>query len=107
MRTCDAVDDPEGSTITDSCPVSSSMYPALRYTGRVPSDPLGTMEAEKSIEEGGGAQTQSLNRWGDYSSMAIDPVDGCTFWYTTEYLKSSGTFNWSTRLASFRISGCQ
>jgi len=85
---------------------SSSMYPAVRYTGRVPSDPLGTMEAEKSIEEGGGAQTQSLNRWGDYTSMSIDPVDDCTFWYTNQYLQNSGTFNWSTRIGSFKFPSC-
>jgi hypothetical protein len=48
-----------------------------------------------------------LNRWGDYSAMQIDPVDDCTFFFTTEYLKASGTFNWSTRIASFKLPGCQ
>ena len=43
----------------------------------------------------------------DYSSMAIDPVDDCTFWYTNEYLKSTGAFNWNTRIASFKFAGCQ
>jgi len=38
--------------------------------------------------------------------MAIDPVDGCTFWYANEYLKTTGAFNWSTRLASFKLPGC-
>ena len=38
--------------------------------------------------------------------MSIDPVDDCTFWYTNEYLKSNGAFNWSTRIATFRIAGC-
>jgi len=85
---------------------SSSMNPAIRYTGRVPSDPSGTMEGETSIIEGTGSQTQNLNRWGDYSSMSIDPVDDCTFWYTTEYLKANGTFNWSTRIASFKFPSC-
>ena len=33
--------------------------------------------------------------------MSIDPVDDCTFWYTNQYLKATGTFNWSTRIASF------
>jgi hypothetical protein len=49
----------------------------------------------------------NLNRWGDYSSMNIDPVDDCTFWYTNEYLLNNGTFNWSTRIASFKLAGCQ
>jgi hypothetical protein len=87
--------------------VSSFMtYPSIRYTGRVPSDPPGTLQAENSITDGGGSQTGGLSRWGDYSSMSIDPVDDCTFWYTTEYLKSSGSFNWSTTIASFRFPGC-
>ncbi len=86
---------------------SSQIHPAIRYTGRLSTDPLGTLAAEASIIEGGGSQTRSLNRWGDYSSIAIDPVDDCTFWYTTEYLKTNGTFNWSTRIASFKFPSCQ
>ncbi|HLP99943.1 MAG TPA: hypothetical protein VK156_02370, partial [Candidatus Limnocylindria bacterium] len=86
---------------------SSQIHPAIRFAVRVPSDPSGTLEPEARIIEGTGSQLRNLNRWGDYSSLAIDPVDDCTFWYTTEYLKSSGTFNWSTRLGSFKIATCQ
>ena len=85
---------------------SSSTFPSIRYTGRLQSDPLGTMGAENSILSGGGSQTGTLHRWGDYSAMTVDPVDDCTFWFTTEYLKSSGSFNWSTRIASFKFPGC-
>jgi hypothetical protein len=85
---------------------SSSLHPAIRYTGRVPSDTLGTMETETSIIEGPGSQTGGLSRWGDYSSMSVDPSDDCTFWYTSEYLPSNGSFNWHTRIASFKFSGC-
>jgi len=86
---------------------SSSVFPSIRYTGRVPTDPLGTMQAENIIKAGGGSQLSNLSRWGDYSSMTVDPVDDCTFWYTTEYLKSSGTFNWSTWISNFKFPGCQ
>ena len=86
---------------------SGSLYPSVRYTGRVPSDSLGTLEAEKTIRTGGGSQLSNLSRWGDYSAMTVDPVDDCTFWYTNEYLKSSGTFNWSTWITSFRFPGCR
>jgi hypothetical protein len=85
---------------------SGSTYPSVRFTGRALGDPLGTMAAETSIYGGTGAQQRSLNRWGDYSSLSLDPVDGCTMWYTTEYLKTNGTFNWSTRIGSFKLSGC-
>ena len=85
---------------------SSSMHPAIRVTGRSSADPLGTMETETSIIEGTGSQTAGLQRWGDYSALRIDPADDCTFWYTTEYLKADGSFNWSTRIGSFRFGTC-
>src|SRR6266852_2518003 len=85
---------------------SSGIHPAIRYTGRVPSDPLGMLQSETSIIEGTGSQTHKLNRWGDYTSMALDPADDCTFWYANEYLQTNGTFNWSTRIASFKFPSC-
>ena len=85
----------------------SSMHPSIRYTGRQPGDPLGLMNlAEQSIVEGTGSQLASLDRWGDYSAMRIDPSDDCTFWYTTEYLAANGTFNWKTQIASFKFASC-
>jgi hypothetical protein len=86
---------------------SSSAKPALRYTGRNAGDAAGTMTAgEGSLIEGTGVQTATLNRWGDYSMLALDPVDDCTFWFTSEYLTTNGTFNWHTRIGSFKLSGC-
>ncbi len=87
---------------------SSTIHPAIRYTGRLAGDPLDTMEAESSIVEGLGSQSgNNLSRWGDYSAMTVDPVDDCTFWYTSEYLQNTGSFNWNTRIASFKFPGCQ
>jgi hypothetical protein len=85
---------------------SSSLNPTIRYTGRVPSDPSGTMEAEVNVVTGTGSQTTGLSRWGDYSAMQVDPVDDCTFWYTQEYIKTNGTFNWNTRIANFKFPTC-
>jgi hypothetical protein len=85
---------------------SSTSFPSIAFTGRTPADPTSTMEAETSVISGGGSQTGTLTRWGDYSAISVDPVDDCTFWYTTEYLKSSGSFNWSTRIANFKFPGC-
>jgi hypothetical protein len=64
------------------------------------------MGTEAQIIGGTGSQTGNLSRWGDYSSMSVDPVDDCTFWYTTEYLTANGSFNWSTRIASFKMDTC-
>jgi len=85
---------------------SSSLNPTIRYTGRLASDPASTMEAEVNVVTGSGSQTTGLSRWGDYSAMQIDPVDDCTFWYTQEYMKTNGTFNWSTRIANFKFPSC-
>lgn len=86
---------------------SSSIYPAIRYTGRLSSDPLNTLQAEASIIAGGGAQSGSnLARWGDYTSMTLDPTDDCTFWFANEYEATTGAFNWSTRIASFKFPTC-
>ena len=85
---------------------SSSVFPSIAYTGRVPSDAQGTMESETMLLSGSGSQTGGLSRWGDYTSMAIDPVDDCTFWYSNEYLSNTGSFNWATRLASFKFPTC-
>jgi hypothetical protein len=86
---------------------SSSVFPSIAYTGRVPTDPLGTMEGENIVKAGGGSQVKSFIRWGDYSAMVIDPVDDCTFWYTTEYIASTGSFNWSTEITSFKFPRCK
>ena len=85
---------------------SSSIHPAIAYTGRVPTDTLGTMESIFVVKSGAGSQNGGLSRWGDYTSMSIDPSDDCTFWYANEYIPSNGSFNWHTRLNSFKFTGC-
>jgi len=86
---------------------SSTTKPSIRYTGRLAGDASGTMtQGEGIIITGAGAQGSTLSRWGDYSSLQIDPVDDCTFWYANEYIPANGTFNWKTRIASFELPGC-
>ena len=85
---------------------SSAMNPAIRVTGRLKNDPKNLLRTEVLVQAGGGSQTGTLSRWGDYSTMQIDPVDDCTFWYTTQYIGVNGTFNWRTRIASFKFPNC-
>jgi hypothetical protein len=88
---------------------SSSVKPSIAYAGRLPTDPAGTLQTETIVVSGGGSQVGGnplLTRWGDYSAMTVDPVDDCTFWYTQEYLKTTGAFNWNTRIANFKFSNC-
>ncbi|HUD65746.1 MAG TPA: hypothetical protein VMQ17_14250 [Candidatus Sulfotelmatobacter sp.] len=86
----------------------STIGPTSRYTGHVPGDPLGQMESENDVLSAAsvtaGSQTLTY-RWGDYSSMAIDPTDDCTFWYTSEYVPTTGS-QWSTRISSFSLPSC-
>src|SRR5215831_20458107 len=86
---------------------STVLDPSVLVVGRVPTDALGTMEAPINVVTGTGVQEHTFHRWGDYSSMAIDPVDDCTFWYTQEYYKTTGSFNWNTRIVSFKFKSCR
>jgi hypothetical protein len=86
---------------------SSTIFPSINYTGRLRGDPLGTMETEAQILAGTGSQTGTDDRWGDYSNMAIDPKDECTFWYTNEFYTTTAQFNWSTQLTSLRFPDCK
>lgn len=87
----------------------SSMNPSIRYTGRQASDTLGQMRTENDVLSEANvalaSQTTTFH-WGDYSGMAIDPTDDCTFWYTTEYIPTNGSSHWSTRIASFSFPSC-
>jgi hypothetical protein len=86
---------------------SGTLHPGIRYTGRLAADPAGQMpQGEATIITGPGSQTATLSRWGDYTEMTVDPADDCTFWYVNEYLPANGTFNWATRIGSFKFSGC-
>ncbi|MFL6530947.1 MAG: hypothetical protein ACJ8KX_10795 [Chthoniobacterales bacterium] len=86
---------------------STSVKPGIYMTGRLATDAAGTMGAETTVQAGLGVQTTGAgNRWGDYTSMTLDPIDQCTFYYTNEYLKTNGAFNWSTRIASYKFPSC-
>jgi hypothetical protein len=90
---------------------ATNVYPGIRYTGRLAGDPAGQMTlGEGVIINGSGVQTTTNSRWGDYTSMNVDPTDDCTFWYVNEYYEVSGTKTdprpWQTRIASFKLPGC-
>jgi Fibronectin type III domain len=88
--------------------VSNSLtFPSIRFTGRQATDPLNTLTvAESDLRAGAGSQTHSTGRWGDYSMLAVDPTDGCTFWYTAEYYSTTNSAGWSTNIGSFKLSNC-
>lgn len=84
---------------------------SIAVTGRLRSDLRNQMQGESVIWTGTGSQTTygsgtALTRWGDYTTVQVDPSDDCRFWYINEYLASDGTFNWHTRISSFKFNGC-
>ena len=83
---------------------ATDVYPSLRYAGRLAGDPLGQLAQGEATLFAGSASQVSVSRWGDYSSLTLDPVDDCTFWYTNEY--STGGWNWRTRIGAFKFPGC-
>jgi hypothetical protein len=101
---------------------SATIFPSLRYTGRLWNDAAGAMgPGEGTLFQGTGSQTARPGatrtaapipdtRWGDYSALAVDPSDDCTFWYTNEYVADtvlpSGPPNWHTRIGRFRLPAC-
>ena len=89
----------------------TGLKPSLRVAGRLRTDIKNTLRSEVTLITGTGSQTITaapapLTRWGDYTTMQVDPVNDCTFWYIGQYLATDGTFNWRTRIGSFKFTGC-
>jgi hypothetical protein len=85
---------------------NSNTYPSIAVAGREYTDPLGTLSPEVVVVNGTGSQPSTANRWGDYSTMAIDPSDNCTFFYTQEYYMVIQQFDWSTNVSSWKFPNC-
>ena len=84
--------------------VNPAKFPSVSYTGRLATDPLGTMpQGEGSIIAGTGSQTTTLNRWGDYTSLSIDPTDDLTFWHVNEWVPTTSSVGWQLRIGSFKL----
>ncbi len=104
--------DKKGDLLLEYSVSGDKVYPSWRFTGRRVDDPLGQMRKEREIVAGAGSQTNpddrwATDRWGDYSSVDLDPVDDCTFWLTNQYQAKTGTYNWNTAIASVRFSDCK
>jgi len=101
-----AMDKTGGIAVGYNISNASTIVPSIRYAYRGPSDPAGTMGNETSVLVGSGIQNGNLTRWGDYSTISIDPVDGCTMVFTTQFQPATGNFNWTTYIHSFKLSTC-
>ncbi|MFY9551915.1 MAG: carboxypeptidase regulatory-like domain-containing protein [Thermoanaerobaculia bacterium] len=84
----------------------ATIHPTVALTGRLVGDALGTMGAENAFFEGPNSQPPLFGFWGYYSSMAVDPTDDCTFWFTAEYIGNPSPFFEFTRVGSFKFPSC-
>ena len=67
----------------------ASRYAEAVVTGRLFSDPAGTMDTLSVIKAGEDVYVKDFEsgrvRWGDYSATVVDPVDDRSFWTIQEY----------------------
>lgn len=104
--------DKKGNILLEYSVSGDRVFPSVRYTGRQTDDPLGQMRKERELVTGAGSQINqderwATDRWGDYSSIQLDPVDDCTFWLTNQYQSKTGTYNWNTAIASVIFEKCK
>jgi hypothetical protein len=86
---------------------STTVDPGIRYAGRLASDPPNTLsQGEAIMTPGTGHQTSTQGRWGDYSTVFVDPADGCTFYHTNEYFSATSGAAWNTRVGSYKFPTC-
>ena len=98
--------DQQGNMALGYSVTNATTFPGVRYTGRLASDPLGTLpQGEGVFVNGTGSQTGS-QRWGDYTSMNVDSSDDCTFWYVNQYVPTTSSTGWRLRIGSFKFPGC-
>lgn len=85
---------------------STTVNPGIRIAGRLRNDTPSRVLGEMTVQNGAGSQLSGALRWGDYSTMQIDPADDCTFWYTQEYTSGVTLANWATRIVGFKFNSC-
>jgi len=85
---------------------SAPNYPSVYFTGREEGiDPPGSLQTESVCVDGTGSQL-GTDRWGDYATVSVDPEDDCTFWVTHEYVATTGSFSWNSRICTYRFASC-
>lgn len=84
----------------------ANSFAGQRFAARLANDPKGQLTFKETVlVEGEGAQTTTL-RWEDYTSLAMDPSDDCTFWYVGDYIKKDAQ-SYSTKIGAFKVPGCR
>ena len=105
-----AAQDHQGNLAVGYNTADFTRKPGIFYSGRLATDPPGTLRTETELITGSGVQTAFGFRWGDYTNMTVDPSDDCTFWYNNQYFteasQNQSPFGWVTRIGKFKFPEC-
>ncbi|MBX6314244.1 MAG: hypothetical protein IRY99_15230 [Isosphaeraceae bacterium] len=97
--------DTNGNLTMVFCRSAPSEYASIRFTGRRSTDPPGRLQSSILLKAGTGPYAQldgtGRNRWGDYSSAAIDPADGRLAWFYSMYATDANA--WASWIGSARF----
>ncbi len=93
--------DQSGNTVIGYSTSSTTIFPSIRYAGRLANDPPSNMGQGEAIMFAG-VGFHSGVRWGDYTRTEVDPSDGMSFYHINQYAQSG---LWHTRVGKFNFQG--
>jgi N-acetylneuraminic acid mutarotase len=93
--------DQNGNTAIGYSTSSTTIFPSIRYAGRLQADPPSNLAQGEAIMFAGVSQFNGF-RWGDYTRTEIDPADGMSFWHVNQYAQAG---DWHTRVGKFNFVG--
>jgi len=93
--------DQSGDTVIGYSTSSTTIFPSIRYAGRLANDPPSNLAQGEAIMFAGVSQFNG-NRWGDYTRTEIDPSNGMDFWHVNQYAQAG---DWHTRVGKFNFVG--
>lgn len=94
--------DPTGNIALAYTVSSSKVYPSSEMAWHGITDPLNTMTIQPLVT-GTGSQIDDISAWTKTTKLVPDPFNPCKMWFTGEYLKADGSFNWETGLINFDL----
>ncbi len=93
--------DQSGNTVIGYSTSSTTIFPDIRYAGRLALDPPSNLAQGEAVMFAG-VGFHSGVRWGDYTRTEVDPSDGMSFYHVNQYAQSG---LWHTRVGKFNFVG--
>ncbi|MFC2952880.1 calcium-binding protein [Marinicaulis aureus] len=103
----------DGSVLINFSASGPTVYPGAYYAFRGADDPAGAFGPVQTLARGvdyyfrnrfgEGISSQTTNRWGDFSGVGVDPVDGTTFWLFNQYADQRGSPNSAGQDGRWRV----